>query len=292
MELLGRLLLEGLTTGSRYAIVAMGFSLIWWVTATVHVAHGGVVLVTAYALYFLVKVAHVRFLLAVPAAAVVAVALGLLVEYALYKPLRRKGSGEMTVLTASLGGLIILENVLSIVAGQDIRLLESDFLRETQFSVAGVGVDYYASITLATTAGLFALVIALMAKTRVGKGMRALAANDELARVVGLDVERLKTLCVVVGSALIVPAAALIVYDTGVVPDLGMHTVLVAAVVTIFGGMGSVAAALVGGLVIGLAESLMVWRFTAGWQDVVTFVILYFVLLLRPQGLFGARPSG
>jgi branched-chain amino acid transport system permease protein len=278
MDLLARLLIEGFRVGSLYGVIAIGFSLIWWVMGVVHIAHGGVLLAAAYAVYALV-------------AAVVAMALGLVLERLLYRPLQRRGASELTVLTASFGALIVIEQTLSMLFGQDMRIVDADVLRTPAVTVAGLPVDWFTVLTLAGAAVVFALVGLFMARARAGRGLRALAANEELARVVGLDVDRLRAICIAIGSLLILPASLVVLCDTGVVPDLGLHFVLIATVVTIFGGIGSIVAALVGGLVIGLAESLMVWRFAAGWQDVVTFAMLYVVLLVRPQGLFGSPVS-
>jgi branched-chain amino acid transport system permease protein len=119
--------------------------------------------------------------------------------------------------------------------------------------------------------------------------MRALASNASLATIIGLDTERARRTAMALGSLMVVPAVSLMLFNTGVSPTDGLHIVLVAATVAIIGGRGSLAGALLGGLLIGLAESLMVWYFPYSWRPVITFVPLYLLLLMRPQGLLGGR---
>jgi branched-chain amino acid transport system permease protein len=119
--------------------------------------------------------------------------------------------------------------------------------------------------------------------------MRALASNAELATVVGMNTEAARRKAIVLGSLTTVPTALLMLVNTGMTPTDGLHIVLIAATVSIIGGRGSLAGALIGGILVGLAESLMVWHFPYGWRQVITFLPLYVLLLLRPQGLLGGR---
>jgi branched-chain amino acid transport system permease protein len=287
-SLLLNLALEGIATGSIYALVAIGFSLLWWLADLVHLAHGGVMLASGYAMFYVLTKLGWPIWAAFMAGVAAAIVLGLLVDHLIYAPMLARGSSEMALLTASLGALIVLEYALTIAFGPEGVTLDAGELR-VPFSTALLAVDRYAVIAVGGTLALFAGVAAFMRYSATGKAMRAVAENRELARVLGMDTLAILRRATMLSAALVAPAAILLLHSTGVAPTEALHIVLVAAVIAILGGRGSIAGALVGGLLIGLAESVMQWQFAAGWRQVIAFTFLYVLLLVRPQGLFGAK---
>ena len=287
-ELLLNLALEGIATGSIYALVAIGFSILWWLGDLVHLAHGGVLLGAGYAMFYVLSALGWPMWVAFPAGVAVAIVLGYGVDRLIYLPMLARGSSEMALLTASLGALIVFEYALTLLFGPEGVTLDAGALR-TPLSPALLAVDRYAVIAVGGTLLLFGGVTLFMRVTATGKAMRAVAENRELARVLGMDTRGVYRKASMLAAALVAPASILLLHSTGITPHESLHIVLVAAVIAILGGRGSILGALVGGLFIGLAESLMQWQFSAGWRQVVTFSVLYVLLLARPQGLFGAR---
>ena len=200
-----------------------------------------------------------------------------------------RGSSEMALLTASLGALIVLEYALTIAFGPAGVTLDAGALRTPLAPEVFPALDRYSLLAIGGTLVVFLAVAAFMRFAPTGKAMRAVAENRELARVLGMDTAAVHRHATLLAAVLVVPAAILLLHNTGIAPYESLHVVLVAAVVAILGGRGSIAGALLGGLLIGLAESLMTWQFASGWRQVVTFGFLYVLLLVRPQGLFGAR---
>jgi branched-chain amino acid transport system permease protein len=287
-NLLLNLVLEGIATGSIYALVAIGFSLLWWLGDIVHLAHGGVLLGAGYAMFYVLSVLGWPILLAFPAGIALAVVLGVLVDRVIYAPMLERGSSEMALLTASLGVLIVFEYALTLLFGPEGVTLDAGALR-TPLTPSLLAVDRYAVLAVGGTLALFLGVGAFMRYSATGKAMRAVAENRELARVLGMDTRAVQRKATMLAAALVTPAAMLLLFSTGMAPHESLHLVLVAAVIAILGGRGSILGALVGGLLIGLAESVMQWQFAAGWRQLVTFSVLYVLLLVRPQGLFGAK---
>ncbi len=285
--LLLNLFLDGVTTGAVYALIAVGFSLLWWLADIVHLAHGGIMLAAGYAIFFTVSGLGLPLPLGIVAGLAAAVLLGLAMDNLVYQPMRARGSSEMTLLTASLGALIVLEYGLTLAFGPEGVAIDAGALRAPVLPGILPAVDYYAVVTVAVTLAVFLGLAAFIRHTAIGKAMRAVAENSTLAEVIGLRALHVQRMATIVAAALVTPAAALLLYSNGVAPSDALRVVLIAATIAIIGGRGSIAGALLGGLLVGVAEAVMQWKFSAGWRQMVTFGFLYLILLWRPQGLFG-----
>jgi len=287
-QLLLNLALEGIATGSIYALVAIGFSLLWWLGDLVHLAHGGVLLASGYGMFYVLSALGWPIWIAFPAGIAVAIVAGFAIDRLIYLPMLARGSSEMALLTASLGALIVFEYALTLLFGPEGVTLDAGTLR-TPLTPELLAVDRYAVIAVGGTLLLFGGVTLFMRLSATGKAMRAVAENRELARVLGMDTRAVYRKTSMLAAGLVAPASILLLHSTGMAPHESLHIVLVAAVIAILGGRGSILGALVGGLFIGLVESVMQWQFAAGWRQLVTFSVLYVLLLIRPQGLFGAK---
>lgn len=282
------LLTDGVSTGCLYALVAIGFSLLWWLVDIVHLAHGGVVIAAGYAGYMVVANAGLPVWAGIAAAIVVAIILGILIDRLAYQKLLRRGSGEMGMLTVSLGILICIEYILTLMFGPEGVMLNAGAARAPFFPESGLFFDGYTVMVVGSVAIIFSGLLAFMRYSKMGKSMRAVAENADLAKVLGVSTIKVTLFASALSAALGAPAAMVYLFNRGVQPHDAMHIVLMAAIVAIFGGRGSIVGALIAGLIIGVAESVMVWFFAAGWREVMTFGLLYVLLLVRPQGLLGS----
>lgn len=289
LTLFANLLLDGLATGCLYALAGIGFSLLWWLADIVHLAHGGVIIAAGYAGYLTITKMGAPLWLALAAAVFVAVVLGVLIDRLAYQRLARRGSGEMGMLTASLGLLICLEYAVTVAFGPEGVQADAGAARMPFFPASGVLLDAYTLTVVGCTAAIFAGLAFLMRYSQLGKNMRAVAENPSLAHTLGIKTLQVTTAASALAAAAGAPAALVYLYSRGVNPHDAIYIVLMGAIVAIFGGRGSVAGALIAGLLIGIAESVMVWFFDAGWREVMTFGLLYVLLLVRPEGLLGAR---
>ena len=286
-SLLLNLAVEGLVQGCVYALLAVGFSLLWWVSGIIHLAHGGVTLAGGLLFYLLLESLGLHSVAALGAAVVLTVLLGLVLDAAVYRPLQRRGTEEMGLLTASLGVLIVAEFVLTIGFGPDGVSMHPDGLRSPIFKDALPVLDRFSVGVLLFTATVFVALHAMMVRTQFGRRLRAVAANPDLARFVGIDTAMVGRHAAALTAILALPAALALLFSSGLAPSEALHLVLIASVCAILGGRGSLAGALIAGLIMGIAESVTSWHFASGWRQLVTFIILYFILLARPQGLFG-----
>ncbi|MGH6710207.1 MAG: branched-chain amino acid ABC transporter permease [Bradyrhizobium sp.] len=286
-SLLLNLVIDGFVQGCIYAMLAAGFSLLWWVSGIVHLAHGGVMLVGGFALYVVLSAFGVSVIPAIAIGAGCSVIVGLAIDTIVYQPLLRRRTDEMGLLTASLGVLIVLEYALTIAFGPEGATLDPEGLRSPMFAGFLPVLDWFSALILLTTCVIFGALHLVMTRTETGRSLRAVADNPELARVIGVDTPSVYRQVAALAAVLALPAAAFLLFNTGLAPSEALHIVLVSAVVAIIGGRGSMLGALVAGLTIGVAESATTWQLATGWRQFVTFAFLYFLLLVRPQGLFG-----
>lgn len=283
-----QLVVNGLIAGSVYALVALGFALIYGTTRFFHFAHGAVYTAGAYLTYALAALYHLPLGVAISAAVLLSCLLGLLTEVVVYRPLRRKYAATLVLLIASLGLYVVIQNVISVIFGDDIRSIRSGIVQEG-FNVLGARITPVQAVTLGVAVVLFVAVGLVMSRTRVGKALRAVANDPELALISGVNSERVILSAFAIGSGLAAVAAILVSFDVDMVPTMGMNALLMGVVATIIGGIGSIPGAAVGGLLLGLAQHLGVWKIGSQWQDSIAFAILLVFLLVRPYGVFGRK---
>jgi len=291
MSDLAQLLVNGLVTGSILALAAVGVSLVYGILRVINFAQGDFLSYGAYA-GALVNVTWGEPMVLATAAAMVAVAiLSVAVEFLLWRPLRRRGGGLFTLFVSSLGVALVLRGILYLVAGPN-----PESYRVNRFSVYDFGpVRLSESQLIAVVVACVAigLVGLLFASSGLGKSMRALANNRELAAVAGVNTDRIIVYTWVLTGGLAGIAGVLEgLVQSSFDPNLGVSLLLAVFGAVVLGGIGSAYGALLGGLLLGIVMELSTWTALAGgadpvWKPVVGFVVLIAVLLVRPQGLFG-----
>ncbi len=285
-----QLVLNGVIAGAIYALVGLGFALLYRTVRFFHFAHGAVYAVGAYAAYGIAAglgaPAVGVWLLGIGVAAVVGVAIDRLV----YRPLRTRKAPALILLIASFGAFIFLQNLLQLIFGAQILTMRTGAVKEGHHVLRAVITDTQIVIMMAAFAVLMGLWI-LERWTRLGKETRAVADDGLAASVVGVNPERVILWTFVIGSALAGLAGILISYETNIEPTMGFNALLKGIIASIIGGIGSIPGAALGGLLLGLAENLGIWKLPAMWKDTIAFGILIIFLLVRPQGILGKKPE-
>ncbi|MBI1394688.1 MAG: branched-chain amino acid ABC transporter permease [Betaproteobacteria bacterium] len=288
MDLLLQLLATGIVVGSLYALCALGWSLIYGTTLHFHVAHGAVFSLAAYFAYVGQKLLHLPLFVAVILAILASAGIGLLIDLLLYQQLERRGALRTSLFIASLGLLIVTENVLAIIFTPDPMQMDIGVLN-TSLIIGPVFLTYLHVLTVALAILCFAALMLFLKRTRWGQAIRAVASSPEMARTVGVDLKRVHLLTYAVGSALAAPAGILVAMDVGAEPFRGTRFVLLASVGVIMGGIGSIPGALLGGLFLGLLENVGIWQLPSEWQTAISFGVFLLFIVLRPRGFFGRR---
>jgi branched-chain amino acid transport system permease protein len=277
---------SGLLTGLVYGLMALGLSVIFGVVRVVNFAHGEMMTIAMYlavALFSAYKLDPLAML--VPIAAVL-FALGYVMQRGLINPFVNRPEHSQFMLLVAVA--LIIVNALLIAFGPDARGVQTSYAFAS-FALGPLLVDAtkaYAGLAAVTVA---ASLFAFFRYTLIGKAIRACADNYAGALVVGLDVKRLYALTFAIGSACVGACGSMMVLLVDVTPPLGPTYTLLAFVIVITGGLGSMAGALLGGVLIGVTEALGGLLFTPSAKSMFTFAILVVVLLFRPQGLLGRR---
>jgi branched-chain amino acid transport system permease protein len=278
----------GVLTGLVYGLMALGLSVIFGVVRIVNFAHGEMMSIAMYIAVVLFSAFHLDPLIMLVPIAAVMFAFGYVLQLGLINPFITRPEHSQFLLVVALA--IIIVNVLLIVFGPDARTVQTSYAYDS-FQLGPILVD--ASKTYAGLAAV-AVAAALFAFFRfslVGKAIRACADNYTGALVVGLNVNRLYALSFGLGAACVGAAGSMMTLIVDVTPNLGPAYTLLAFVIVITGGLGSMAGALLGGVLIGVTEALAGLLFTPSAKSMFAFGILVLVLLFRPQGLLGKRPS-
>ena len=280
-------IINGLIVGSVYALVALGFSLIYHTTNVFHIAHGAIYTAGAYLLYLFYFLFGIPFIVSLLLALICTVGLGILIDGIVYHPILKSRPNPLIAFISSLGVYIILVNLIALLFGNETKILLPGV--EPTFSFASLIVTRIQVIQLLVSLLLIGGVFLLLWKSKLGYIIRGLADNQELMSILGLKVDTVRRAVVGLGSALAGLAAVLVALDIGIAPYAGMEILLIAAVATIIGGVGSYHGAVLGAVVLGVVQNLVVWQASARWQSAVTFLILLLVLLIKPQGLLSRQ---
>jgi branched-chain amino acid transport system permease protein len=278
---------NGLCKGAVYALVSLGFGLIYTTTGVFHIAHGAVYALAAYLLICGFTVLKLPLLLSILLSCVLTVIFGVLLEVTLYAPLRDRRSSSSVLMISSLGAYIVIINLLAVLFGNETKFLLEGVARTV--TVGGAILTRLQVAQLAVALFLVTLYWLFLHKTALGRICRCVADDPVLSSVLGVRVDHARFAVFGLGSFLAAAGAILMALDIGVDPQVGFPIVLLAAVACVVGGLHRFVAPAMGGLLLGIIQGLVAWKVSAKWESAVTFAILLAFLLVRPQGLFGAR---
>jgi branched-chain amino acid transport system permease protein len=283
LVILGQHLLNGVLIGCAYALMAIGLTMIFGVMNIANFAHGEFYMLGGFIAFYLVSLIGLNYFLALPAAVLLVVALAVVLQHALFRRLRE--APMMTTTLVTIGLSIFLENVALLLWGPQPQSVPTPF-SDKPLSLFGIYTTQLYLFSMTVTAALIVAGHLLIRRTRIGKAMRATFQNKEASALVGIRIDRIYTYTFMFGAALAAAAGAVLGGFIPVEPTMGGVITLKAFVVVILGGLGSFLGAIVGGLLLGLAEALGAGYMPTGWKDAIGFFAVILVLLFRPDGLF------
>jgi len=291
-----QLVVNSLIIGLVYALTALGFAIIYRTVRFFHFAHGVVYACGAYFAYSVLHIAYSESNL--PAALILAVLggvmgagiIGILIDRVVYRPLRKRKAPNLVFLLASFGVFIFIQNLLQLIYGAQILTIRTGPVKEGRHIFGAVITDIQILILIVSVC-LCAALWLFVKKTKLGKAMRAVADDPLAASVVGINPEKIILAAFAIGSMLAGVAGILVSLETNIEPTMGMNAILKGIIASIIGGIGSIPGAMFGGLFLGIAENLGIWKISAGWKDCIAFVILIIFLLIRPGGIMGIKST-
>ena len=280
-------LISGLSLGSIYALIALGYTMVYGIAKMLNFAHGDVIMVGAYSGIVAVAQLGLSPWVTVIVSIVVCAVLGVVIEFCAYKPLRQ--AAPLSVLITAIGVSYLLQNAALLLFGSQ-QMAYPTLVKLGSFSVGGVQVDGITVLTLAVTAVLMAALTLFIDKTKLGKAMRAVSEDKDAATLMGISVDKTITLTFAIGSALAAVAGALLCssYPT-LQPTTGAMPGIKAFVAAVFGGIGSIPGAFLGGILLGIIENLSKAYISTQLSDAIVFLVLVVVLIVKPTGLLGKK---
>ncbi len=286
--MLGQQLVNALSLGCVYALFALGFTLVFGVLGVINLSHGAVFMLGAYAALQVVTRLGLPLWAALVTAFVVSALVGLLIDYLVLRPLRHRNAPHLIPMIATIGIAIFFNNAAQGLFGAENLRFPPDLLPEAQLHFLGVQISVIEVAIIVLSFALMAALLLVMRKTQLGRALRAIAESPKAAALLGINVEGLFYMTSATAAALGGVSGVLIaLYSNAVFPLMGQPMLHKGIAVIILGGMGDIRGALIGGLFLGFAEVMSVAYIGSTMRDAVAFGLLFLVLLLRPQGMFG-----
>ncbi|MBO4278574.1 MAG: branched-chain amino acid ABC transporter permease [bacterium] len=279
-------LINGLQTGSVYALVALGYSMVYGIIKLLNFAHGDIIMVGAYMVYYAIASFALPPVIAIIMAVAVSTLLGVTVEKVAYTPLR--SAPRLSLLITAIGVSFLLENGAQLLFGADQKSM--DPMINGSVSIGSVNVSYAAIVTILVSVAIMIVLNIVVNKTKAGKAMRAVSEDMGAAQLMGISLNRTISMTFAIGSALAGVASVLYLcaYPQAS-PTMGSMLGIKAFVAAVLGGIGSIPGAMIGGFTIGILEALVAALGFSMWKDAAVFLVLIIVLLFKPTGFLGKK---
>ena len=288
MEMLLQQLVNGLSLGSIYALIALGYTMVYGIIKLINFAHGEIYMLGAYIGYYLIGQVGLPFFPALVLAMILCAIIGVVIEFLAYRPLR--GSTRIAALITAIGVSFLIQNLMIYFVGSEVRAFPQA-IQPKNYDLGIVTISNIQLLILGTTLTLMVVLQFVVRGTKMGKAMRAVSVDPDAARLMGINVDRTISFTFAIGSALAAAAGVLIgLYYNSIDPMMGVTPGLKAFVAAVFGGIGIIPGATLGGFAIGIFETLISGSPIAGmaqYKDAIVYGILIVILLVKPAGLLG-----
>ena len=279
-----QLLVNGLIAGAIYSLIATGFSIIYSTCRFAHFAHGAVAAFAGYILFTFYQSLNLNFWLSSFLAIISAAFLGYFLNLTIYKQLRKRKATSAVLLIASIALLILIESLILLFWGANIKTINFIEVAPGIEKLGAIITPLQITIILISVI-LYVGFLLFMKRTKLGKAMRAVADNKDVAEIVGISAEKIYSWSFTIGSAIAGLAGILIALEQNLNPTMGTGLMIKGFTGAIIGGIGSVPGAILGSYILGLAENFGIWFLPSGYKDAIAFVLHFLFLLFKPQGI-------
>jgi len=301
MDIVPQLIANSIIAAAIYALVAIGFNFIYGATKFFNLAHGVIAAIGGYGVYYFANELGWSLWVAIPLAITIAALVGWLLDLFIYKPLRARKASQMVLLVASLGAFTCLQAFLAIIFTSQFQTLSSNSGDVSTYDISApfhalfgsMGFDFSGTaivtqVQLIMIVSVIVIMLALgifLKKSLFGKAVEAISDDEAVAKIVGINTEKVVGRVFIIGSAIAGLAGILVGFDTGLEPTMSMSLLLKGVIASIIGGIGGVYGAVLGALLLGFVENFGIWQISGEWKDAIAFGLLIIFLLFKPEGI-------
>ena len=282
-------LLSGLSLGSIYALIALGYTMVYGIAKMLNFAHGDIIMAGAFSIIVFVATCGLPPIIAIILGIIFSMLLGITVEFLAYRPLRK--ASPLSVLITAIGVSYLLQNLAQLIFGTSDIAFPTIYIN-TEYMIGSIKIELTTIITVLVTALIMVVLSLFISKSRTGKAMRAVSEDKDAAELMGINVNRTISITFAIGSGLAAVAGLFYGIDIGFVgATTGAMPGIKAFVAAVFGGIGSIPGAMLGGILLGVIENLAKLYISTELSDAVVFGVLILVLIIKPTGLLGKKIS-
>jgi len=285
MEFIPQLIVNSIIAGAIYTLVALGFNLIYGATKFFNLAHGVMAAIGGYAVFYFVQTLGWDVYLAVFLGIMLAGIMGYGLDKLIYLPLRRRKASNMVLLVASLGAFITLQALIAILFTSQFKTLSQGIGTQRIFEIFGAVITQTQLTILISAVFVTVGLVLLLYKTRFGKAVRAISDDEEVAKIVGINTDKIIGRMFFIGSAIAGLVGILVGFEVGIQPTMGFGLLLKGVIASIVGGVGNIYGGVLGAFLLGFVENFGIWKISGEWKDTIAFALLIVFLIFRPRGI-------
>jgi branched-subunit amino acid ABC-type transport system permease component len=285
VDILPQLIINSLIAGAIYALIALGFNLVYGATKFFNLAHGVMAAVGGYTVFYFAKTLGWNIYLAVIIGVLLAGIAGYGLDKLVYLPLRQRKASNMVLLIASLGAFTALQAIIAILFTSQFQSLSKNVGAQNIYEIFGGVITQTQLIILISAIIIMIGLVLLLYKTQFGKAVRAISDDEEVSKIIGINTNKIIGYVFFIGSAIAGLAGILVGFDTGIEPTIGLGLLLKGVIASIVGGVGNIYGGMLGAFLLGLVENFGIWKISGEWKDAIAFGLLIVFLIFRPRGI-------
>ena len=285
MDIMPQLILNSIIAGAVYTLVALGFNLIYGATKFFNLAHGVMATIGSYAVFYFAKTLGWNFYFSAAIGIILAGLIGYFLEKFVYLPLRKRKASNMILLVASLGAFTAFQAIIAILFTSQFQTLSQNIGELKTYEILG-GIITQTQLIILVFGIVIMIGLALLLKfTLFGKAIKAISDDEEVAKIIGINTNKIIGYVFFIGSAIAGLAGILVGFDTGIEPTMGLGLLLKGVIASIVGGVGNIYGGVLGAFLLGFVENFGIWKISGEWKDAIAFGLLIVFLIFRPRGI-------
>lgn len=288
MDIVPQLLINTLISAATYILIVMGFNLIYSTAKFINMMHGSLSAIGGYTVFYLMKTYDTSLFISAITGVFASGVLSMILGRVVFRRLRRRHASNTVLFLASLGIFIVIQSLLSIIFSPQFQAL-GGFVKNTRYNFLNASITQTQLALIAAAFVVCILILIILRKTMFGKAVRAIIDDEEVAKVIGIDTNRIVERVFFLSGSLAGLAGIFIGFDIGIQPPMGTWILLTGAVSAIIGGIGNIYGGIFGAILFAFVENFGIWKLGGEWRLTIAFGVMIFFLILRPQGFFGEK---